>query len=274
MGENMAKDNFITLSRKILKWEWYDNIPVKVLFIHCLLRANWDDANWHGIEIKRGSFVTSIRNLAQDTGLTEMQVRTALKKLKLTQEITHKTTSRNTIITVKNYNQYQDNNTNNNKQITNKQQTNNKQITTNKEEINNNKQEINNKYIYSEKVKKIDKFNNPYIDAIKKEYKNVFGKSGMLTAENLNKISELAENNPDFMETIPETIRKLKRVDFSEIGYNAKTLCWLFSKDHYEQVYSGTWDFETREEVVERLRNEELQRRKEYAAANSNRPSQ
>jgi hypothetical protein len=122
--------------------------------------------------------------------------------------------------------------------------------------------------------KKIDKFNNEFINLIKSEYKKVFNQTGMLTADNLQKIYELAENNPDFIETIPDTIRKLKRVDFSEIGYNAKTLCWLFSKDHYEQVYSGTWDFETREEVVERLRNEELQRRKEYAAANGNRPSQ
>ena len=100
---------------------------------------------------------------------------------------------------------------------------------------------------------------------IRKEYKKVFNQSGMLTAENLNKISELAENNPDFYNTIPDTIRKLKRVDFSEIGYNARTLCWLFSKDHYEQVYSGTWDFETKEEVVERLKQAELERRKQYA---------
>ena len=92
----------------------------------------------------------------------------------------------------------------------------------------------------------------------------------MLTADNLQKIYELAENNPDFMDTIPETIRKLKRVDFSEIGYNAKTLCWLFSKDHYEQVYSGTWDFETREEIIERKRNEELERRRIYELTNSN----
>ena len=92
----------------------------------------------------------------------------------------------------------------------------------------------------------------------------------MLTADNLQKINELAENNPDFIDTIPETIKKLKRVDFSEIGYNAKTLCWLFEKDHYEKVYSGTWDFETREEVVERKRNEELERRRQYANSNSN----
>lgn len=135
-----------------------------------------------------------------------------------------------------------------------------------------NKNKNKNKDIYKDKNKKIDKYNNKYIDLIKKEYKKVFNKTGMLTADNLNKISELAENNPDFMETIPDTIKKLKRVDFSEIGYNAKTLCWLFEKDHYEKVYSGTWDFETREEVVERLRQRELEerRKKQNELTNSN----
>ena len=117
--------------------------------------------------------------------------------------------------------------------------------------------------IEKEKVKeKEDKYNNKYINLIKKEFKKVFGKSGMLTADNLNKISELAENNPDFMETIPETIKKLKRVDMSEIGYNAKTLCWLFEKDHYEKVYSGAWDYETREEIVARLEQAEMEQRR------------
>ena len=119
---------------------------------------------------------------------------------------------------------------------------------------------------------KKDKFCNEYIDLIKKEYKKVFGKAGMLTADNLNKISELAENNPDFMDTIPETIKKLKRVEFDGLRYNAKTLCWLFDEDHYEKVYSGAWDFETREEVVERLRQKELEerRKKQNELANSN----
>ena len=119
---------------------------------------------------------------------------------------------------------------------------------------------------------KKDKFCNEYIDLIKKEYKKVFGKAGMLTVDNLNKISELAENNPDFIDTIPETINKLKRVEFDGLRYNAKTLCWLFDEDHYEKVYSGAWDFETREEVVERLRQKELEerRKKQNELANSN----
>lgn len=131
----------ITLNRKILNWEWYDCLPVFKLFIHCLLRANFKDEKWHGMLIERGQFVTSLPKLSSETGLTIMQVRTALKSLKSTKEITCKTTNRNSIITVKNYNLYQHNNMLFNSQITNKQQTDNSQITTNKNDIRMNKNE-------------------------------------------------------------------------------------------------------------------------------------
>lgn len=117
---------FIKLHRQFLKWEWYDDINVKVLFLHCLFRANWEEQKWHGEFIPRGSFVTSLQNLAKETNLSIQQTRTALKKLNSTKEITKKSQGSNTLITVNNYNKYQDNN----KEITNYQQTNNKQITT------------------------------------------------------------------------------------------------------------------------------------------------
>lgn len=118
--------------------------------------------------------------------------------------------------------------------------------------------------IEKEKVinNKTDKYNNDYIDAIKKEYKKVFNQTPLLVREHLDKIYELSEEIPDFLDTIPETMRKLKRVDFSEIGFNPKTLTWLLKDNHYVEVYNGTWDFETREQIVARLEEEEIRRRK------------
>ena len=112
-------------------------------------------------------------------------------------------------------------------------------------------------------INKVDKYNNVYIDAIKKEFKKVFNQTPLLVQTHLDKILELSEEIPNFLETIPETIQKLKRVDFSEIGYNAKTLSWLLKDNHYVDVYNGTWDFETKEEVFERLKAEEMERRKQ-----------
>lgn len=138
---------WISLHRKFLKWQWYKNINVKTLFIHLLLKANYKDNYWQDIVIKRGQILTSIKNLSDEIGLTEQQTRTALNKLKSTNEITIKTTSKFSLITIEKYDFYQNNNkkiTNEITQnLTNEQQTNNKQITTNNN-INNN----NNIYIY------------------------------------------------------------------------------------------------------------------------------
>lgn len=100
-------EGFITLERAILNWEWYDNIPTKVLFIHCLLKANHKANNWRGIDIKRGQFITSVQRLSDETGLTTKQIRTALKNLEKTNEVGKQTSSVNTLISVIKYDFYQ-----------------------------------------------------------------------------------------------------------------------------------------------------------------------
>ena len=117
---------FIKVYRQFLEWEWYSDLNVRVLFFHCLLRANFKDQKFQGQIIKRGEFVTSIAHLSAETGLSQQQTRTALEKLEKTEEINKRTTSQYTVITVNNWDKYQDDN----KQITNEQQTNNKRITT------------------------------------------------------------------------------------------------------------------------------------------------
>lgn len=124
---------YIKLYRKLVKWGWYQDNVVKGLFLHCLLMASFKDFDWMGRRFTAGQFITSRKHLAQDLGFTEMQIRTALKKLESTKEITTETTNRFTIITVNNWGNYQgDDNEDNqdfNHQITNKQPTDNQQIT-------------------------------------------------------------------------------------------------------------------------------------------------
>lgn len=104
-----VEDNsFITLHRKLLLWEWYTDINTKCLFIHLLLTASHKDYNWRGIEIKRGQVMTGRKVLSTETGLSEQEVRTALDKLKSTNEITIKATKKYSIVTVRNYGAYQD----------------------------------------------------------------------------------------------------------------------------------------------------------------------
>lgn len=148
---------FIKLFRQILDWEWYDDLPTCRLFIHLLLRANYAERNWHGQTIERGSCITSYATLASETGLSQEQVKRALKNLTKTGEIKRIATNKNTVICVVKYAdfqgfgfEYNEQTTNKeqaeNKQKTNEQQTNNKQTTTNKEIKNKRNKESKNIY--------------------------------------------------------------------------------------------------------------------------------
>ena len=146
----IMSEGWISIHRKILEWEWYSDINVCRVFIHCLIKANHTDKKWQGVTIKRGQFITSLGTLSIETSLSVQQVRTAISKLKSTSELTSKTTNKYTVISITNYEKFQDDNKQPNKRATNEQQTNNKQITTTNNDNNNNND--NNK---KTKVKKV-----------------------------------------------------------------------------------------------------------------------
>jgi len=133
-------NGWIKLHRKFIEWEWYDDANVMRLFIHCLLLANHEDKKWRGIEIKRGTFISSYSKISASLKLSVQQVRTAFDKLHKTGEITRETTSEYTKVIVCNYSTYQsdkkESNKPNNNQITSEQQSNNNQITTTKNDKN------------------------------------------------------------------------------------------------------------------------------------------
>lgn len=121
---------WIKIHRQILDWEWYsDNNSFRV-FMHLILKANHKEKRYKGIELKSGSVITSRDILAFETGLSVQQIRTALDKLKSTNEITIETSSKGTIIQVVKYEKYQLTTS----ESTNEQPTSNQQITTNKNE--------------------------------------------------------------------------------------------------------------------------------------------
>lgn len=134
-------EGFIQLHRAILKWEWWDDVPVRNVFITCLLLANWKDKKWRGETIKRGSFITSRIRLAEKAGVTVMQTRYAINKLKVTSELSIKTTNKYTVVTVLNYDQYQKVTS----KVTNNYPTNNQQITTTNKDNKDNKEKKDNR---------------------------------------------------------------------------------------------------------------------------------
>lgn len=114
---------FIKIHKKMLKWEWYHDTNTFRLFMHCLLKANWQDCTWRGVELKRGQFVTSLSKLSTETGLSVHQIRGSLDALKMTGELTSKTTNKFRIITVNNWDKYQIGGNQNGKQTASKAAT-------------------------------------------------------------------------------------------------------------------------------------------------------
>lgn len=133
---------WIKIHRKLTEWEWYQDCKTKSLFLHLLLKANHSPSRWKGVEVKRGQCITGRKTLSLELGISEMSIRTSLGKLKMTKEITIRLTNAFSIITLCNYESYnnEDNQTNqqsnqpNNQRTTNEQPTSNQRVTTNKNE--------------------------------------------------------------------------------------------------------------------------------------------
>ena len=128
MTAENKEQGFIKIYRSMFQWDWWDDINTFRLFITILLMANWQPKKWHGKKIPRGSFWTSLNTLSKRSGLSVQEVRTALEKLSSTNEITIKATKRGRLITVVNYDFYQDDDRKSTKKTTNRA-TNNQQST-------------------------------------------------------------------------------------------------------------------------------------------------
>ena len=89
----------ITLPKSLLEWEWHSDTNMVRLFIHLLLKANED-----------GVVVTTLLELSKETGLTARELRTCIKRQandkQNDKQISVKTTNKNTIITICNYDSY------------------------------------------------------------------------------------------------------------------------------------------------------------------------
>lgn len=127
---------WVKLHRKLENTSFYNKPFTLALFIHLLIKANHQKHAfiWGGkeVEIEAGQLVTGRDELSKQTGISQQSIRTALVNLKSTNTITIKSTTKYSIITILNWNDYQ--------QSTNKteetQPTSNQQATTYKNDNN------------------------------------------------------------------------------------------------------------------------------------------
>lgn len=136
-------------SSKFLNWSWYQDTPVKCLFLHCLLKADHPDTIYKGIPVKSGQFVTSLSKLSDELGMSKQVIRTALNKLIVDHNINTIVTQKQTLITVENWGKYQsDKKTGNTKATQYQHDTQHDINTPNKNKNNKNNNNNNNKYIH------------------------------------------------------------------------------------------------------------------------------
>lgn len=104
----MLEEGWVKISRKMLSWRWFSTPETAHLFLYMIIAASIETSDWKDITVPRGSFVSSIRKLSAETGLTEKQVRVALEHLKKTGEVAQSAYPKYSLFTVINYNRYQE----------------------------------------------------------------------------------------------------------------------------------------------------------------------
>lgn len=104
----MLENGFITLERKICTWRWFREPNTLVVFLYLILQANYEPHDFENITIQRGQIATSYPSIAKNTGLSIQSVRTAVKHLILTGEVTVKKYPKYSVYTVVCYDKYQD----------------------------------------------------------------------------------------------------------------------------------------------------------------------
>ena len=101
-------NGWIKLHRQLTEWEWYTDHKTFKLWVHILLTANIvPQKKMLGYTLSPGQLITTLPRLAAETGLSEREIRTALKRLIDGGEVSEKTTNKFRLITIEKWAFYQ-----------------------------------------------------------------------------------------------------------------------------------------------------------------------
>ena len=134
----MSDNNgWIKLHRKMLDnpvvWKDLEHLGV---WIYLLLNASHKDYqvmfDGKKITLKAGQLITGRKKIAEKTGVCESKVRRILKTFKIDQQIDQQTSTKNSLITILNWDKYQISDQQSDQQLANNWPTTDQQLTTNK----------------------------------------------------------------------------------------------------------------------------------------------
>ena len=148
---------YIKLWRKVGEWEWFTDVNTCHLFIYLLLHVRNTDGAWRGISLLRGEIIQSIDTLAEGSGLSAQNVRTAIHHLKSTGEVTERQHGKYRILQLKNYSEYHQSNKETNGEVTGNQQDANGEVTA-KEKVKKGKKGKKEKKIYNHQTESLNEW--------------------------------------------------------------------------------------------------------------------
>ena len=134
-------NGWIKVDRSVLEWEWYTDLNTFKLWMHINLICNIvPQKRMLGYTLEPGQVITTLPKLAAETGLTLQEVRTALKHLESSGDITQMVTNKFRLITLENWAFSQGFGQSTNSQLTDQQQSTNSPLTGVKKEDKNKEQ--------------------------------------------------------------------------------------------------------------------------------------
>ena len=92
-----------------------------------------------------------------------------------------------------------------------------------------------------ETEKKTDPYLNPIKNFFISEYEKVFSTKPFISRLDVDRLTELSSDNPDFKEVLPEALKRLKEINFSEIGFKPSAN-WLLKGNNFERIMNGEFE--------------------------------
>ncbi len=204
---------FVKIHRKIVDWQWYQDKTVLVTWLEIILKANHKPKMVGNTLVERGQLMTSYGKLSERIGLSEMQIRRAFDCLRATGEITCKRTGNNTIVTVCNYEDYND------------QELIEQQVKQHADELANNRQTTTTKNVKKEKKK-----DSPRFDENSFEFK-----AAVMTYNSVVALNE--KTKAPNLQHWALNIDMMKRVDGNTEDDIKKVCQWLFTAKDSQAVF-------------------------------------
>lgn len=243
MSEIMSK-GFMRVSReRMSEWRWLQNQTKFYVFFRLLLKANYKDMPFEKTTVKRGQLMFSYDKLAAELGVSLQTLRTTLKDLQNTNDINIQSTRQSSLLTICDYDSWQEEENQANTQSTYEQHTSNTQPTLSKEikEINKEKEEDTNVSKKKEPVTELEK----EFEAFRRKYKEYGGSARGFETE----FENFKKKNKDWKDVIPmlmyclntENEARTQAQRYGEFFPQMKNLQTYLNQRSWE-AYSEGWE--------------------------------